>query len=88
MFSNLSKRETIILATFKLSSTNAFNSVKICYCNLRMSYSSNILPVLYDALLSLILGKVAIEKMTIINTFGPVLINGWCIGYMLADHSV
>ena len=29
--------------------------------------------------------KVAMGKMTIINIFGPVLINGRCIGYMLAD---
>ena len=27
------------------------------------------------------------EKMAIINTFGPVSINGRCIGYMLAYHS-
>ena len=32
-------------------------------------------------------GKEAMEKMAIINKFGPVLINGHCIGYMLADHS-
>ena len=31
--------------------------------------------------------KVAMEKMAIINTFEPVLINGWWIGYMLADDS-
>ena len=32
-------------------------------------------------------GKVAMEKMPIMNTFGPVLINSRCISYMLADHS-
>ena len=31
--------------------------------------------------------KVGMEKMGTINTFEPVLINGQCIGYMLADHS-
>ena len=31
--------------------------------------------------------KVPMEKMGIFNTFGPVLINGRCIGYMLADDS-
>ena len=33
-------------------------------------------------------GNVSIEKMAIIIiTFGPVLINGRCIGYMLANDS-
>ena len=32
-------------------------------------------------------GKVAMEKMSVINTSGPVLINGQCICYMLVDHS-
>ena len=31
--------------------------------------------------------KVAMEKMAIINTFGPVLINGRCIGYMQTDDN-
>ena len=31
--------------------------------------------------------KVAMKKMTIINTFGCVLINGQCMFYKLADHS-
>ena len=30
--------------------------------------------------------KVALEKMAIIDTFGPVLTNGRCICYMLDDH--
>ena len=63
-----------------------------------MSHSSKIRPVLYDAPLHLFgqeggfvalrANKVAIKKMTIINTSGPVLINGRCIGYMLADHII
>ena len=44
-------------------------------------------PVLYDAALPLFCGKVALEKMTLINTFGPVLKNDRCIGYTLADRS-
>ena len=32
-------------------------------------------------------GKVAMEKMAITNTFGPVLMNSRCTGYMLADHN-
>ena len=28
------------------------------------------------------------EKMAIINTFGPVLLNDGCIGYILADQSL
>ena len=32
--------------------------------------------------------KVAKEKMTIINTLRPVLMNCRCIGYMLANHSL
>ena len=29
--------------------------------------------------------KVVMEKMATINTFGPILINGQCIGYEQAD---
>ena len=50
-----------------------------------MSFSLTIRPVLYDAPLPLFWGKVAMEKVAIINTFGPVSINGRCIGYMLAE---
>ena len=31
--------------------------------------------------------EVATEKMAVNNTFGPVSINGWCAGYILADHN-
>ena len=37
--------------------------------------------------ISLRTNKVAMEKMTIINTFGPGLINGRCTGYRQDDQS-
>ena len=43
--------------------------------------------VLYDTPLSLLWGKVAIKEMTIINIFGPVLLNDRCMGYILGDHN-
>ena len=51
-------------------------------CSLKtdLSYMTHYFPLLWE--------KVAMEKMAIINTFGPVSINGWSIGYMLADHSL
>ena len=40
-------------------------------------------PFLYDAPLSPAFWKSSIGEMAIVNTFGPVLLNALCIGYML-----
>ena len=62
--------------------TSALNYIALrrsCSQKIEMSYMKHHSSLLWE--------KVAIQIMAIINTFGPVLMNDQCIGYMLADHS-
>ena len=51
-----------------------------------LSYMEHHSPY-FEGIAVLHTNKLAMEKMAIINTFGPVLINGQCIGYILPDRS-
>ena len=44
-------------------------------------------PPLFWVVVVLRANTVANEEMAVLNTFGPVLINGRCIGYVLTDDS-
>ena len=44
-------------------------------------------PLVRGKYYALISSELSGEKWLLLLTFWPVLINGWCIGYMLAEDS-
>ena len=54
---------------------------------LDLSYMANHRPLVRGDYYTLISSELSEEKWLLSFTFWPLLINGWCIGYMLVDDS-